>query len=174
MRENHWTPALVEYAMNNFRLDLYGEHGIGHWARVKHNADLLCNANPALDRKVMHIFAIMHDSERVNEFEDYGHGSRAAKQLINLNGHLFDLTQAQLMQCVIACDRHTGAPANDPIASPTILACWDADRLDIGRVGLRPHERYLSHPHSKHPNIIDQAYRRSLRMDAKTYKEALA
>ena len=27
---------------------------------------------------------------------------------------------------------------------PTIGTCWDADRLDIGRVGIIPHERFMS------------------------------
>ena len=33
--------------------------------------------------------------------------------------------------------------------------CWDADRLDLGRVGKRPHPKYLS----KHANLlIEDAY----------------
>jgi len=27
---------------------------------------------------------------------------------------------------------------------PTIGTCWDADRLDLGRVGIVPDERYMS------------------------------
>jgi uncharacterized protein len=29
-------------------------------------------------------------------------------------------------------------------ADPTIGTCWDADRLDLGRVGMRPRERFMS------------------------------
>jgi uncharacterized protein len=36
---------------------------------------------------------------------------------------------------------HTsGLTTNDP----TIGTCWDADRLDIGRVGMTPSEKYMS------------------------------
>jgi uncharacterized protein len=27
---------------------------------------------------------------------------------------------------------------------PTIGTCWDADRLDLGRVGARPDPKYMS------------------------------
>ena len=39
-----------------------------------------------------------------------------------------------------ACRLHTdGHTAGDP----TLLACWDADRLDLGRVGITPDPRRL-------------------------------
>ena len=31
----------------------------------------------------------------------------------------------------------------DPHADPTIGTCWDADRLDLWRVGITPHVRFL-------------------------------
>ena len=36
---------------------------------------------------------------------------------------------------------HTGGRTSD---DPTTGTCWDADRLDIGRVGIIPHQRYMS------------------------------
>jgi uncharacterized protein len=42
----------------------------------------------------------------------------------------------------------------------TIQSCWDADRLDLGRVGKRPHPRYLSE--HAHP-LIEGAYEWSLK-----------
>ncbi len=42
----------------------------------------------------------------------------------------------------------------------TIQSCWDADRLDLGRVGKRPHPKYLSgHAHP----LIEDAYEWSLK-----------
>ena len=41
----------------------------------------------------------------------------------------------------------------------TIQSCWDADRLDLGRVGKRPYPKYLSE--YAHP-LIEDAYEWSL------------
>jgi uncharacterized protein len=37
--------------------------------------------------------------------------------------------------------RHAEGHTSD---DPTIGVCWDADRLDLGRVGMRPRARYMS------------------------------
>ncbi len=44
----------------------------------------------------------------------------------------------------------------------TVLTCWDADRLDLGRVGIRPNARYLCTEPAKDPAFITWAYERSL------------
>jgi uncharacterized protein len=31
----------------------------------------------------------------------------------------------------------------------TIGTCWDADRLDIGRVGIQPNEEFMTNPEAK-------------------------
>ena len=51
------------------------------------------------------------------------------------------LTAEQFHTLLIAIERHS-----DPGATPyniTMAACWNADRLDLGRVGITPHERWL-------------------------------
>jgi len=40
-------------------------------------------------------------------------------------------------------------------ADPTVQTCWDADRLDLGRVGIKPAARYLSLEAATH---IESAY----------------
>ena len=40
-----------------------------------------------------------------------------------------------------ACTWHTHGQLS---SDPTIATCWDADRLDLGRVGMRPHADYMS------------------------------
>ena len=40
--------------------------------------------------------------------------------------------------------------------------CWDADRLDLGRVGIVPNPRYLCTPAAKSPAVIDWAHLRSV------------
>jgi uncharacterized protein len=54
---------------------------------------------------------------------------------------LFTLDPDRLALLEHAIRNHTkGRTTTDPI----IGTCWDADRLDLGRVGMRPHERYMS------------------------------
>ncbi len=40
-------------------------------------------------------------------------------------------------------------------ADPTVQTCWDADRLDLGRVGIKPAARYMSPVAAEH---IESAY----------------
>jgi uncharacterized protein len=42
---------------------------------------------------------------------------------------------------VTACTIHNGAP---PQSEPTLAVCLDADRLDLGRVGITPDSDLLS------------------------------
>jgi uncharacterized protein len=41
-----------------------------------------------------------------------------------------------MMACALHTDGHT-------TGDPTLLACWDADRLDLGRVGIVPKPKLL-------------------------------
>ena len=43
----------------------------------------------------------------------------------------------------------------------TIQTCWDADRLDLGRVGINPKPAYLGSELSRDPNFIEMATLRS-------------
>jgi uncharacterized protein len=41
------------------------------------------------------------------------------------------------------------------------VTCWDADRLDLGRVGKRPSPRFLGTEYARRKDTIEWAYRRS-------------
>ena len=41
----------------------------------------------------------------------------------------------------------------------TVLACWDSDRLDLGRVGIRPHPSRLCTVQAKARAMIEDAVR---------------
>jgi len=99
----------------------------------------------------------LHDSRRLDEGNDIGHGNRASQYIRSLNGSYFDLKVAQLDALCEAVVDHSGGTLHD---DPTIQTCWDADRLDLGRVGIRPHPKYLSE--YAHP-FVDIAYRMSKR-----------
>jgi len=66
---------LREYAIKHFRLGDYSIHGISHWDRVAKNADALLTSD--VDELVVKAFAYIHDVERINESDDWQHGSRA-------------------------------------------------------------------------------------------------
>ena len=52
---------------------------------------------------------------------------------------------------------------NEAAADITVQTCWDADRLDLGRVGIRPHPKYLCTAVAKGAGVLQGAYLRSLR-----------
>jgi uncharacterized protein len=86
------------------------------------------------------LFAVFHDSRRVNECTDYCHGQRGAALAAELRGQLFDLPDADFDLLHQACVDHTDGLLDGDI---TMQTCWDADRLDLGRVGTDPDPRRL-------------------------------
>jgi uncharacterized protein len=44
----------------------------------------------------------------------------------------------------------------------TVLTCWDADRLDLGRVGIRPDPTYLCTAAARDTDMLTWSYRRSV------------
>ncbi len=59
---------------------------------------------------------------------------------------------------ITACSLHTSARTHDDI---TVQACFDSDRLDLGRVGTMPDAKYLCTPMAKMQDTIDWGYSRS-------------
>jgi len=78
---------------------------------------------------------LFHDSRRENEKRDDGHGIRGAELARSMRGEYFDLQDQAFETLLDACNLHTdGHQASDI----TIATCWDADRLDLPRVGIIP------------------------------------
>jgi len=123
-----------------FALGEYSVHGPDHWRRVETVGLELCKETGG-DEIVIRLFAILHDSCRLDDGADLLHGPRAADMLGEISGELFTLAPGRLELLEYAIRHHTGGQISD---DPTIGTCWDADRLDIGRVGIIPHERYMS------------------------------
>lgn len=115
-------------------------HGVSHWERVDRNGQML--ATPDCDLTVVRLFAYLHDSCRVDDSYDDQHGPRAAKMIVNLRKTLLkDLTDHQFELLQTACYLHTTAHST---GDPTIDVCFDADRLDLGRVGITPDPRKMA------------------------------
>ena len=72
------TPALVRHVLGGYRLSPEGIHGSGHWLRVLENGRILAAATPGADPALVELFALLHDSRRLDEDGDRGHGERAA------------------------------------------------------------------------------------------------
>lgn len=117
-----------------------GIHGDSHWRRVAEAGLHIADAE-GIDRHAVLLFAILHDCRRENDGHDPGHGPRAAA-LARATGHqALGVSPQVLERLAHAMHHHTDGLTTD---DPLVGACWDADRLDLPRVGIAPVGRYLS------------------------------
>ncbi len=131
---------LRAYAESVFICGSHSIHGAGHWRNVENNF-LLIAPGVGADVVVGRVFAILHDCCRCDDGGDLYHGPRAANLIRKLSGSklVLDSTREDLL--VYAVQHHTAGETSD---DPTIGACWDADRLDLGRVGIIPSPTLMS------------------------------
>jgi uncharacterized protein len=109
-------------------------HGIDHWDRVYKNGLQLIT--PDVNPLVVGLFAYLHDACREDDGEDYQHGPRAAGLVDKLRNTLLkDVYDEDIYLLKEACRLHT---VSLKTGNPTIDVCFDADRLDLGRVGIIP------------------------------------
>lgn len=148
---------ILQAILDNYALLVNGDHGISHWARVLENGLKLVEETGA-DARVVSLFAVFHDSRRINDACDPGHGLRGADFAASLRGDLFELDDRAFRLLYRACEGHTDERTHPDV---TIQTCWDADRLDLGRVGITPHPSYLSTDVAKRPAMIKWADRRA-------------
>lgn len=149
--------ALIRHLRQQFRLDWHGIHGVRHWARVRANGLRLCPLTGANPRAV-EAFAFLHDSQRANDDHDPEHGPRAAGFVRGLPAALLDLTPAERELVAIACEGHSEGWLTGEVS---VITCWDADRLDLGRVGIRADPARLCTAAARDAAMIEWAYRRS-------------
>jgi len=132
---------LVEHIADQYHGSIiYSAHGPAHWRRVEQNGLLLATKTGA-DVTVVKLFSIFHDSRRTNEGTDDGHGARGAAFAEELRGEFFDIDDGRFALLQEACTWHTDRTFSN---NPTIGTCWDADRLDLGRVGMIPNPEFMS------------------------------
>ncbi len=123
------------------------QHGPTHWLQVEKNAVMLGEHTPGCDMEVARLFALLHDCKRQNEGSDPEHGARAAKFAQELHDRgVLGLNPGQLATLKYAMTHHNGGQVSD---DPTIGVCWDADRLDLPRVGTRPDMALMSTPYAR-------------------------
>lgn len=132
--------SVIDYVSQDWQLGPV--HGIEHWRRVERNGLLL--ATEEVNIKVVRLFAYLHDHKRIDDGWDLEHGRRAAENLDNLRHSLLsDLTEEEFSMLRRACLEHT---VTQSTGIPTIDACFDADRLDLPRVGYMPDPLRMASP----------------------------
>ena len=151
MSQDYDQSGLIALIKSEFKLDWQGIHGANHWARVLNHGKNIGQIRKA-DLLVVELFGFLHDSCRFNDGRDPKHGERAAEFAHSIHGDFFQLQSKQLDALCQALKYHSGGEVS---TNKTIQTCWDADRLDLGRVGIFPSAQYLSQEASI---FIDLAY----------------
>jgi uncharacterized protein len=153
-----WDERLVAALRPSYRLRWEGIHGWPHWMRVRENGARLAAVTGA-DLDVVEAFALLHDIARRNDAWDPRHGARAAALVDELPNGLLRLDRSQLERLTFACAHHTEGLLD---ADVTIQTCWDADRLDLGRVGIEPDPALLCTEAARRPEVLEWAWQRSI------------
>jgi uncharacterized protein len=153
------SPVLLALVRSEFKLSWGGEHGVAHWARVRGNGLILAERTGASAR-VVELFAFLHDARRENECKDPKHGHRSARLVEDLGARELGLSTEETEHLAYACRHHSEGLLDADIR---VQVCWDADRLDLGRVGIRPDPGRLCTPAARDRELIAWAYARSVR-----------
>jgi len=158
----HERQAVLEATTRRFMLPSHSPHGPDHWHRVRHNG-LLLAAITGANVRVIELFAFFHDSCRETDGWDTTHGPRGADLARETFARgALPASEAELDLLVIACQGHTTERTH---ADATIATCWDADRLDLPRVGITVNPDYLCTQAARHPQVIAEAHERACRRE---------
>jgi uncharacterized protein len=129
-------------------------HGPEHWKRVAAAGLELCRETPGADPAVVLRLALFHDSQRYTDEQDPGHGRRGAAMARDVLEGDGALSGDQVDRVAEACALHAAGRVS---AAPTTGVCWDADRLNLWRVGSRPSPVLLSTAAARTPGRIEWA-----------------
>ena len=132
--------AVWERVLKETSVNYYSIHGPKHWAHVERNGLYIAEKTGA-DQTIVKLFALFHDCRRINDHIDDGHGLRGAEYAAKIKDELIDISTDDFDKLYYACEWHTDKNDTDDI---TVAACWDADRLDIGRVGFIVDAQYMN------------------------------
>ena len=127
---------------------------------MRENGSRIAAGLSGVNSDVVELFAVLHDARRENEGTDRDHGRRGAELAKELRGSLIELSDEAFALLYMACSYHTDGRTDGDI---TVQTCWDADRLDLGRVDIRPEPRYLCTTAAKDPALIAWADSRARR-----------
>ena len=155
------TQSFVEHCCEAYQMDHNGYHGFYHWMRVLYNGRMLADMENA-NIRVVELFCLLHDTQRRNERRDPSHGRRAARYARSLRGVWIDISDEEMDLLTEALKYHSDGYTEADI---TVQVCWDADRLDLGRVGIKPAPHRLCTASAKSVDVLEAAYERSVEGD---------
>jgi uncharacterized protein len=150
----HDFTALRDEAMRGAALRDSYDHGERHWRAVARAGLDLAPKVDGCKPLIVLLFALFHDARRENEFYDPEHGSRGAelsRQLLRERSLLSEEDERLLYE---TCRDHNGAA---PSENPTVGTCFDADRLNLWRVGITPDEALLSTTAAREPTMRERS-----------------
>ena len=130
------------------------DHGEQHWKAVAWAGLGLAGQVDGCDTDLVLLFALFHDSQRFNESHDPEHGLRGGKLVQEMQVGVLQLDEGRLDRLMDACTRHD---KGEITGDPTVGVCWDADRLNLWRVGITPDTRLLSTTAARDPELIAEA-----------------
>lgn len=150
-------PALIETALEMGATNPPEKsplHGEVHWKCVAMTGLYLARKQPEIrfDPNFLLVFACLHDIMRLNDSnpgdpDDSAHGARASelwrRMVVHPGVQGYDPYALDTMEMAYALSGHVGTPVSDS-DNPNVGLCWDADRLTLWRVGIRPDRQYLS------------------------------
>lgn len=131
-------------------------HGWRHWMETAWLGLQLARQTPGVDSGLVFLFGLLHDCKRSNDSDDLQHGPQAATFLgwLEKEYDCVRLSTAQHATLTLALRQHSEGLTS---ADLTIGACWDADRLGLWRIDVRPNKAYLSLPYSRSNAFISMA-----------------
>jgi uncharacterized protein len=151
------TQELVAVLRSQFRIRWDGIHGVRHWSRVRLYGLRLARETGART-DVVEWFAFLHDAAREAEGFDHGHGTRAVALARDLRGPLLPIDDSGFDLLSHAMTHHSdGFQEGDA----TVRTCWDADRLDLPRVGIDPDPERLCTAPAQRGEFIAWARKRA-------------
>jgi len=124
---------LFQSAISQMGVEPFGLHGVIHWNGVYQNCLMLDPEPTMIEDWFYWCFSMLHDCCRYSEYGDARHPEKAAKLVepdTDFNKQL-NYTIRYHSAGVISEDLHTGT-------------CWDADRLELPRVGITPDPKLMS------------------------------
>ena len=142
--------SLWHAVSKRFPLPARSIHGPDHWQRVE-TIGLRLAPETGADPIVVRLFALFHDSQRWCEDTDPEHGLRGAVLAEEFRGLRYEIEDEAFEQLRFACVHHADGEIS---LDSTIGTCWDADRLDLGRVGITLRAEYLSTKAARRPDFL--------------------
>lgn len=138
-----------------FRSEIKGIHDSNHWFTVARLGMAIALAEGG-DPSVALLFGLYHDCRRFDNGSDPEHGLRAAELVKkHFTEKELDISVPQFERLYTACSRHSDGLVYQDV---TISACWDADRLDLTRVGWETRPELLGTETAKRMALYQKGF----------------